>query len=106
MTREKAVELAHHAMINSKSRAHGLIDALIVLGVLDLPAGEVVTTITDIGAGQFKVSAAPSPSLQMLQAARLATLRTTLTEQHGLGPYYIDQIQDALVSSGLKLTAV
>lgn len=103
MTHEKAVELAHHAMTNSKSRAHGLIDALIVLGLLDLPADEVAPTVANLTYGSYKVINATSP---LLQVTYLATLRTALMDTYGHGPYYIDQIQDALVSSGLKLTAV
>lgn len=80
MTHDKAVELAHHAMINSKSRAHGLVDALVAIGVADF-------------------NASPAPP----QVATLAYLREMLVACYGNGPYYIDQIQTALAKANLEL---
>lgn len=79
MTHEKAVDLAHHAMVNSKSRAHGLIDALVALEVLSF---------------EEKLSA---------EANMRSRLSMALLESIGLGPYYIDQFHNALAKAGLKL---
>lgn len=76
MTHDKAVELAHHAMVNSKSRAHGLVDALIALNVVSY--------------------ADKKPVLSM-------RLQDLMLESYGHGPYYLDQVFNVLATAKLEL---